>query len=153
MSGSDQEQGKNVLLIAALDHAWRWHDLRISCGLQILNFYLLAIAVLITAYVSALNARNYTVSVAVALAGAAVTASTYMVGVRQDHVARLALTPIQELEGHLANGLDIDSLRLVEQYRVRRRLSTYAVRAVAHFLYPVAIVICVLAAIYAAIVK
>jgi hypothetical protein len=129
--GSRKEESKDFLLIAALDHAWRWHDLRINCGLQILNFYLLAIAVLIAAYGSALNARNYTVSVAVALVGAAVTASTYMVGARQDHVARMALASIKEIESRLAAGLEIDSIRLVERYQAGRKLSAYAVRGIA----------------------
>jgi len=153
MVDKNQEQSKALLLTTALDHAWRWHELRISSGLQILNFYLLAIAVLTSAYVSALNARNHVVSVAVALAGAAVTACAYMVGARQDHVARLALAPIQEIENRLADALELDSLRLVERYRVRRKLSTYAVRATAHFIMPVIIIVCVVAGIYAALTR
>jgi hypothetical protein len=148
-----QEASKISLLATALDHVWGWYDLRMNCGLQILNFYLLAIAVLTTAYVSALNSRNHVVSVAVALAGAAVTACAYMVGARQDHVARVALTPIQEIEKRLAEGLNIDSLQLVEQYRAGRKLSTYAVRAIGHFVYPVTIVICIAAAIYDAFIQ
>jgi hypothetical protein len=153
VADTDQQQSKIPLLTTALDHAWRWYDIRISSGLQILNFYLLAMAVLTTAYVSGLNARNHVVSVAVALAAAAVTVSTYTVGARQDHVARLALVPIQEVENRLADELNIGSLRLVEQYRVRHRLSTYAARGIAHFIYPLIIAVCVAAAIYAAVTK
>lgn len=153
MAYNNREQSKIFLLTTALDHVWRWYDLRMNCGLQILNFYLLAIAVLTTAYVSALNARNHVVSVAVALAGAAVTACAYMVGARQDHVARMALTSIQEVETRLADTLDIDSVRLVEQYRAERKLSTYAVRAIGHFVYPSTIIVCLVAAIYAAFIR
>jgi hypothetical protein len=153
MISKDQEHGRVLLLTTALDHAWRWYDLRINSGLQILNFYLLAMTVLTAAYVSALNARNHVISVAVAFAGAAVSASSYTVGVRQDHVARMALPPIQEAENHLAEALGINSLRLVEHYRKERKLSTYASRVVAHFVYPAIIAVCVVAAIYAAVVR
>jgi hypothetical protein len=80
MTGKDQEYSKAFLLTTALDHAWRWYDLRINSGLQILNFYLLAMTVLTAAYVSAFTSRNHVISVAVALAGAAVSASSYMAG-------------------------------------------------------------------------
>jgi len=151
MIHKDRDQGKTALLETALDHAWRWHELRINNGLQVLNFYLLAIAVLATAYVSALNARNHVVAVAVALAGVAVTTSAYVVGARQDHVARIALAPTQEIENRLADALAIDSMRLVERYRVTRKMSTYAVRVTAHFIMPVIVIVCVVAALYGAL--
>jgi hypothetical protein len=153
MTGKDQEHSKDLLLATALDHAWRWYDLRINSGLQILNFYLLAMTVLTAAYVSAFNSRNHVISVAVALAGAAVSASSYMAGVRQDQVARMALPSIEEAESRLAGALDINSLRLAEQYRVHRNLSAYAVSVVAHFVYPAIIIVCVVAGIYAAASK
>ena len=65
----------------------------------------------------------------------------------------MALKPIEEVEDCLANALGIDSLRLVEQYRVRRKLSTYASRAIAHIIYPITIIVCVIAAIYAALIR
>jgi hypothetical protein len=153
MADRDQEHSKAFLLATALDHSWRWYDLRINSGLQILNFYLLAMTVLTAAYVSAFTSRNHVISVAVALAGAAVSASSYMAGVRQDHVARMALPSIEEAENRLAVALDIDSLRLAEQYRVQRRLSAYAIRVIAYFVYPAIIVVCVVAGIYAAFSK
>ena len=108
MPGDGQDKDKNLLLIAALDHAWHWHELRITCGLQILNFYLLAIAVLITAYVSALNARDHTVSIAVALAAAGGDRFDLYGRCGQDRVARMALIPIQEVEERMAARLEID---------------------------------------------
>ena len=152
MAYNNREQSKIFLLTTALDHVWRWYDLRMNCGLQILNFYLLAIAVLTTAYVSALNARNHVVSVAVALAGAAVTACAYMVGARQDHVARMALTSIQEVETRLADTwilIRCDWLNNIElSGSFRRTLS-----AIGHFVYPSTIIVCLVAAIYAAFIR
>jgi hypothetical protein len=153
MTDSHQERGKDPLTTAALDHAWRWYELRMSCGLQLLNFYLLAIAVITTAYVSALNARDYAVSIAIALIGAAVTASAYLAGIRQDNVARMALAPIQEVENRIADVLDIESLQIAKQYRITRKPSSYATRASAHFVFPAAILICIAAAVYATILS
>src|ERR1700722_17427828 len=124
MAGNDKEQSKVSQLTTALDHAWRWYDLRISGGIQILNLYLLGIAVLISAYVSAFISRNPTVAVTVGVVAEAVTFFTYMIGVRQDAVARIALSPIEEIEDRLADALDIDSIRLVKQYRVKQELTS-----------------------------
>lgn len=151
VADNDQAQSKLSQLTIPLDHAWRWYDLRINAGMQVLNFYLLAIAVLVSGYVSALNSRNHSLAVVVSLIAAAVTIFIYVIGARQDHVARLALSPIQELEDRLADALDIDSIRLIEQYRVRQELSTYAVRGLARFVVPVIIAVCLAAAIYAGV--
>lgn len=148
VAGNDQEHNELPQLTTALDHVWRWYDLRVNAGMQFLNFYLLAIAVLISGYVSALNSRNHGLAVVVALIAAAVTIFEYMIGVRQDRVARLALSPIQELEDRLAEALDIDSIRLVKQYRAKQELPTHSVR-LARFAVPVIIAVCATAAIYA----
>ena len=147
MTDNDQESNRLPQLTDALDHAWRWYDLRINTGMQILNFYLLAIAVLVSGYVSALNSRNQGLAIVVAIIAATVTIFTYVVGVRQDYVASLALSPMQEIEDRLANASDIDSIRLVEQLRVRNE--QYSVRGLARFVVPLIIVVCAAAATYA----
>src|SRR5262245_49370602 len=69
MTGNDQEHGKAPLITTALDHAWRWYELRLSCGLQLLNFFMLTISAIIPPYDSSLKARNDVISVAVPLIG------------------------------------------------------------------------------------
>jgi hypothetical protein len=71
-----------ALLIAALNHAWAWHDGQISRGLQVINYFFVASAVLATAYVSAINGKHYPLAAVVALAGTGLTAITSLIVVR-----------------------------------------------------------------------
>jgi hypothetical protein len=102
-----------ALLIAALNHAWDWYDARINRGLQVLNYFLVAIAVLATAYVSSINGRHYAIAAAIASSGAALTAVTFMVGYRQRHQAAVGEVALAELQNRVAARLMIDSLRMV----------------------------------------
>ena len=88
-----------ALLIAALNHSWAWYDARTNRGLQVVNYFLVAIAVLATAYVSALNGKHYAIAAVIALSGAALTGLTFMTGYRQRRTAaagELALAELQD---------------------------------------------------------
>ena len=82
-----------ALLTTALGHVWAWYDARINRGLQVLNFYLVSMAILATAYVSALNSRLYAVAAVLGLLGAAATFAAYKVGRRQQAIAKVAELP------------------------------------------------------------
>ncbi len=85
-------------LETALDHAWRWFELRVSHGLQMLNFAVLAFALLSAAYVSALSDKLYGVAGAVALLAAAVAVATNLVARRQRQIGWIAAEPIREIQ-------------------------------------------------------
>jgi hypothetical protein len=102
-----------ALLIAALNHAWAWYDARTNRGLQVINYFLVAIAVLATAYVSAINGKHWAIAVAIALSGATLTAVTFMVGYRQRRWAAVGELALAELQKRVADRLMIDSLRMV----------------------------------------
>jgi len=72
MTHGNKGQHDVALLTTALDHVTRWYEFRTSSGLQVLNYFLLASAVLSTAYVSAINGRLHAVAVTIAVVGAAV---------------------------------------------------------------------------------
>ncbi len=100
------------LLIAALEHSWAWYDARMNRGLQVVNYFLVAIAVLATAYVSAFNARHYAVAAVIALAGAALTGATIMTGYRQRRTAAVGELALVELQDRLASVLGVDAIRM-----------------------------------------
>jgi steroid 5-alpha reductase family enzyme len=93
MTDTDNDRRDVALLTIALDHAMRWLEFRITNGLQVLNFFLLAAAVMSAAYVSAINGRLHAVAGVIALLGVAAAGAAYFVGKRQREVAQLAHAP------------------------------------------------------------
>jgi hypothetical protein len=103
-----------ALLIAALNHAWAWYDARMNRGLQVLNYFLVASAILATAYVGALNGKHYAVAAVIALSGAALTGATFMTGYRQRRNAPAGELALTDLQGRIADRLEVDSIRMLK---------------------------------------
>lgn len=148
MPDLNQAQDRKGLLTIALDHAWRWYDFRWGQAIQIINFFVLAAAVMSAAYVSAINANHRGIAAAVALLGSVASASTYVVSIRIVNFAELASEPLKEIQDQLATALDIDSIRLIERRRSHRggRASS---STVAKAMFAIAISVCFAAAGYA----
>ena len=149
MTGEGRAQHDVALLALALDHVTRWYEFRTTSGLQVLNFFLLASAVMSAAYVSAINGRLHTVAGAIALIGVTVSGAAYFVGRRQRDVARLAVAPLKEIESRLAIDLSIDSLRMTGRAEEHRKLWWHNPTVTANVVFPLAAVVSVAAAIYA----
>lgn len=96
MTDVGKDQNDVALLTTALDHVTRWHEFRTSSGLQVLNFFLLAIAVLSTAYVSAINGHLYAIAAAIAMS--VVTCGAYLVGRRLRDDARFPKPRLSRLK-------------------------------------------------------
>jgi len=62
------------LLIAALEHLWTYFEARRTQRLQMINYFLLAVAFIAAAYVSALGNDLDTVATAIPIIGVGVTA-------------------------------------------------------------------------------
>lgn len=113
-----------ALLIAALSHSLGWYEARIDRGLQVINYFIVASAVLVTAYVSAISGKHYAVAVVIALSGAALAALVFVVGRRQRGYAAEAEPALAELQGRVADRLKIASFCIAQpQGRIRRDLS------------------------------
>jgi hypothetical protein len=107
----------SATLPTALDHAWRWYEIRYGQAMQVMNFYMVGIAVLTTGYVTAVDSRLYGLAGAVGLVAAAMSLATSFIGERLRSSARLAAEPLAVIQGRLAADLGIPELRIVERHR------------------------------------
>ena len=133
----------------ALDHVAKWREFYMTSGLQVLYFFLVAAALVSTAYVSAINGRLYLIAGVVALGGVGLSSAAYLVGRRQRDVARLADLPLAELQDRLASRLGIDSLRMTRRAETHREQWWHNATVVANIVFPMTAVISVAAALYA----
>jgi hypothetical protein len=149
MADINRDRDDVTTLATALDHVLRLYEFRMTSGLQVLNFFLLASAVLAAAYVSALNDRLFGVAGVIAMVGLAASGATYIAGRRQSDMANLAAEPLKELQDRLAAALEMDSLRVVQRYRTDHTPRWYGGRITAHLMFPMMAALCLAAAAYA----
>lgn len=138
-------ENDHAKMATALDHSWRWFELRVSHGMQMLNFAVVAFALLSAAYVSALGDKLYGIAGAVALLAAAVATSANLSARRQRQIAWIAAEPIREIQRRLAADLRIDSLRILER-SPRARSCWRSAMWLAAVLYALVLATCLTAA-------
>jgi hypothetical protein len=143
------EKTDTDLLISALDYLARWDEMHGTRALQVINFFVLGAAVIGTAYVSALNGHQDTIAGVVALAGGAAAGGTYLIFRRQNNLAHLADEPLREIQGRIADKLEIDSLRVTDRIPFSRQTQWRRSTFIANVGFPLLVVSSFAAALYA----
>jgi hypothetical protein len=112
------------LLLAAVDHSWKWVDSRTSHLFQVANFYLLTTAFLLTAYFAAISARLILAAAGIAAIGF-LTASIFgTLGFRGKRFLDVGEVALQELENRLARQIECPELRMMHILNSRRSVVT-----------------------------
>jgi hypothetical protein len=110
--GAQPSEHDTALLTAALDHAWAWYDGRFSRSFLVVNYYLVASAILGAAYTSAINTKNYGLAAAIAVGETGLTALASIVWFREVNAAAAAEPALIELQERMAGRLRINSMRI-----------------------------------------
>ena len=99
-----------ALLIAAFNSVMTSYNANIDRGLQVVNYFLVATAILATAYVSAINGKHYPIAAVLAVTGIALTTLTLVIGMRQREVAYPESRMMAELDARIIQKLKIESV-------------------------------------------
>jgi hypothetical protein len=104
----------NKTLELAINHAWSWFELHADHRMRALNFFVVSIAFLTAAYVTAVQFAHPLVSIIVCLAGLAFTLCFSRADVRIGELIKASEAVLRPLQGQLAQKTSLDMFRISE---------------------------------------
>lgn len=131
----------------ALDHAWGWFALHAGQRMQLVNYLLVAAALIVAGYSTALGNDRPAAAGAIAAAGVAICAAFGALDRRTAALVKAAETPLLELQDRLAIRAGVPSLALVRS--VERAASGMSYTTVLRALTAALAVLAAAGAVYA----
>jgi len=114
-------EDETALLTAALNHAWTWYDQYSNRAFQLINYYIVATAIVVTAYSSAINGKHYPFAAALAIGGLGLTAILAGNGLYQISTAALAEPALTEMQDRIGNRLRTSSMHIAGPREIKQR--------------------------------
>ena len=120
-TGEQRPEDDTALLTAALSHSWAWYDQYSNRAFQLINYYIVATAIVVTAYASAINGKHYPFAAALAIAGLGLTAILAGNGLYQINTAALAEPALTEMQERIGNKLRTRSMHIAGRREIQQR--------------------------------
>jgi hypothetical protein len=105
----------------AVDHAWQWFVIHATQRMQMLNFWLVSVAFLTAAYVTAVTNQKPQVAVVVAAAGTVLSVLFRRLEVRTRQLVRLGERALSQFQEHMALSTGITEMRILNAADAEQR--------------------------------
>jgi hypothetical protein len=115
------EENEIAVTQTALTHSQSWIELHTNQRQNLLNFFLIAAAFLVNAYVGALSDRHYILAGFIGLLGAAISVAFMLMDLRNRDLTRAGEVAVRDIEARLANTYNMPTLRIMEAIDKPRR--------------------------------
>jgi hypothetical protein len=123
ISGASEDDGLGM----ALEHARAWFTLHAGQRMQLVNFFLAAVAFLTAAYVAAFDGKAYALASAVALIGLLICVAFNRLEIRTRELVVAGEEAIRRLERLLAQRVGVPEVELIHRVETpRRRFTSYS---------------------------
>lgn len=154
MSG-DAEDRKRETAQEALEHSWNWFALHAGQRMQCVNFFLVAVAFLIAAFVTALTGKHYALAVTVGLLGAWISWWFHRLELRTKELVKAGETAMRHSQQRLAAESRIEELEILKRVETPgKRWTSYGdVLRMLHWTTIVAFIVASAYALYVAGVR
>jgi hypothetical protein len=135
----------------AQQYAWNWFALHSGQRMQLVNFWLVAVAFLGAAYVQASSSNLRPIAVGVAVAGAVASIAFALLDARTRRLVQVAEEALQRLEARETAAGTLSEARLVERAHTARRARLFSYRIVIEGLQIIVAVLFISAGVYASV--
>ena len=97
-----------------LGHAWSWFVVHSAQRMQGINYFLVAIALVVAGYGASFAGKNYIVALAIGVLGLGVTYTFWMLDRRTRQLIKASEEPLRFVEAEIARRSGVDSINILD---------------------------------------